>query len=67
MTIATKLTEGKPIHPKVKAAGLGAAIVTVLVAVLAIAGVELDSPTVQALTVVVASMIPVVAGFAKRA
>lgn len=55
------------IHPKVKAAGGAATIVAVLVAVLKLAGVEVTENVQDTLLLVVAAVIPVVAGYLKRA
>lgn len=57
------------IHPKVKTAGKTGVVLTAVVAVAEAAGVALpnDSATIDALGVLVASLVPVVAGYLKRA
>jgi hypothetical protein len=54
------------LHPKVAAAGATASIVSAIVAVAALAGVKLDSALVEAVVAIVASVLPVVAGFLKK-
>lgn len=54
------------VHPKVKAGGLTASLVAVLVAAGAVFGVDL-SQVGTAIAVLVAAVAPVVAGYGKRA
>lgn len=54
-------------HPKVKAGANAAGLVTALAAVLAVAGVQLDSELQQALVMVLSAVIPVIAGYVKTA
>lgn len=55
------------IHNKVKAGGVTAVAVAVLVAVGAVLGVDIDINTQSALLIIGAAISPVIAGFAKRA
>lgn len=53
-------------HPKVKAGAQVATVVAVLVAVLALVGVHPDGATQEALAVIVAALLPVIAGYVKK-
>lgn len=53
------------LHPKVAAAGATAAIISIITAVLALTGVSLDDKTSEAIAVIVAAVVPVVAGYLK--
>jgi hypothetical protein len=55
------------IHNKVKAGGTAAAVITVLVAIGAVVGVDINVNTQSALLIIGAAISPVIAGFAKRA
>lgn len=53
------------LHPKVAAAGAAATVLTIVTAVLALTGVSLDDRTSEAIAVIVAALVPVVAGYLK--
>lgn len=55
------------LHPKVKAGGQAAAAVTVIVAVAALFGLNVTHDTQDTLIAITAAVLPVVAGYAKRA
>jgi hypothetical protein len=55
------------LHPKIKAAGGAATFVALLVAVLKLAGVDVTQDTQDTILLIVATALPVIAGYLKRA
>jgi hypothetical protein len=65
---ATHLSQGgDQVHPKVQAGATAASVIAALVAVLSLVGVQVDGDLQQAVAVIVAAVIPVIAGYLKSA